>query len=255
MQTNNFTFAEWTSNGITLRGSAHISNTQNSTWVIMAHGFTGDRIGKGYLLVKLSKFLLENSISSLRFDFAGAGESDGNLKDTTIESMVNDLSTAVRYVRQHYKPSRLLVLGHSFGGLIASLLTAESSVDGVILLAPVADPSRQATKEKTVHLISKLSDELFYYGPHQLSITFFNSFKDVNGPAVLKNFKNPVLLIQGEKDQTVQPDDSKQYLESGENHNVSYVLIKGADHHFLSVKQRQELTHHVQMWLKEHFCE
>jgi hypothetical protein len=47
-----FSFVEWKNAGKTIRGSTTVTRQKNAAWVIFSHGFTGHRLGPGYLFVR-----------------------------------------------------------------------------------------------------------------------------------------------------------------------------------------------------------
>src|SRR2546426_5960176 len=49
--------------------------------VVLFHGFTGDRMESHWLFVKCSRALALAGIASLRFDFYGSGESEGEFSE------------------------------------------------------------------------------------------------------------------------------------------------------------------------------
>lgn len=69
--------------GLILRGVLHIPEDikVKEPIVCIFHGFTGDKIGPHFIFVKLSRILARRGIASVRFDFAGSGESDGDFVD------------------------------------------------------------------------------------------------------------------------------------------------------------------------------
>jgi alpha/beta superfamily hydrolase len=144
------TFVEWKNAGKTIRGSLLVTRRMGAPWFVFSHGFTGHRLGPGYLFVQLSRKLAEHGVSSLRFDFSGSGESDGRFQDMTIDTMQSDLLSAVRLVRKRYSPSAVVLLGHSLGGMIAGLCCARAKPDGLVLLSPVADPQGLIMRRKAI---------------------------------------------------------------------------------------------------------
>ena len=53
--------------------------------VVLFHGFTGDRMESHWLFVKCSRALARAGIASLRFDFYGSGESEGEFSEVTLQ--------------------------------------------------------------------------------------------------------------------------------------------------------------------------
>ena len=77
---------ELQSGELTLRGMLHIPEgiTGKIHMVCIFHGFTGNKMEPHFIFVKLSRMLAAKGIASVRFDFGGSGESDGDFVDMTI---------------------------------------------------------------------------------------------------------------------------------------------------------------------------
>src|SRR5215831_11612603 len=67
--------------------------------VVFFHGFTGDRMESHWIFVKCARALARHGIASLRFDFYGSGESDGEFSEVTLPGEVSDAETAVSFFR------------------------------------------------------------------------------------------------------------------------------------------------------------
>lgn len=72
-------------------------------------------------------------IATLRYDDRGAGESTGDFTNSTTEDFKEDAISGVKYLRGRF--DKVGVLGHSEGGTIALMLSAENLVDFAISLA------------------------------------------------------------------------------------------------------------------------
>ncbi|MCZ0777500.1 alpha/beta hydrolase, partial [Lactobacillus delbrueckii subsp. allosunkii] len=70
--------------GLTLRGILTKPTTATFNLVIIFHGFRGYK--EDPLLEKIASKLEAAGLATLRFDFAGLGQSDGDFKDMTIFS-------------------------------------------------------------------------------------------------------------------------------------------------------------------------
>lgn len=84
----------------------------------------------------LSRELYQNGISSFRYDDRGIGASTGEA-DATLEELAEDLLDVVDYLNREYGGdfTELILLGHSQGGLVASIAAAEAEAAGLILMA------------------------------------------------------------------------------------------------------------------------
>ncbi len=238
-----------------IRGSVHsvIAERPHALFVF-AHGLTSQRMGPEYLFVKISRILAANSISSVRFDFTGSGESDGEFCDMSLDTMMSDLFTVTNHFRQTVKPLKVFLLGHSLGGMVAALSVKEIPVDGIVLIAPVADTSKFFTEHKIMSQIGTNSRGFFEFGPHELSPSVFDDLQNANPSVFLsENFNGKMLLIQGSSDPTVKPEESLLYINESKRTGVNgkYALIQGANHNFTHVKDVNNLCQTILSWTKE----
>ena len=89
------------SRNLTLRGMLHIpDNAPGKVPVVcIFHGFTGTKVEPHFIFVKLSRRLEKTGIASLRFDFGGSGESDGDFEDMTILTELDDAKAILDYAK------------------------------------------------------------------------------------------------------------------------------------------------------------
>lgn len=86
----------------------------------------------------MSDYLTNNGIAVLRVDDRGTNESEGNHNKTGLDGFVRDTESALRYLktRKEVDVSKLGLIGHSLGGLIAPIIASESNdVSFIVLLA------------------------------------------------------------------------------------------------------------------------
>jgi alpha-beta hydrolase superfamily lysophospholipase len=245
---------EWKNNGQTIRGSIHSVRPKGGIWCILCHGFTGHRIGPGFLFVRLSRELQAIGVSSLRFDFRGAGESDGLFRDMTVDSMQSDLISAVRLVCRRFAPGCLLLLGHSLGGMIAALQCGPAKADGLALLAPVAEPKGLIKRRGHIINAGPNASGCYENGPHEMSLSFIDGLKNIDPPAIMtEQFHGPLLLIQGDADASIAVAESIRYVDAARSAGIKtgYYILKGADHNFSTVSHFSEASRNVTEWAKE----
>lgn len=92
-------------------------------------------------LKKLSEQLVARRIATLRYDKRGAGGWKpvfGKPEDFRFKDFVDDAAALVSYLRSSGKFSRLVVVGHSEGGLVAILTARRIPVDRLVLLVTAA---------------------------------------------------------------------------------------------------------------------
>jgi pimeloyl-ACP methyl ester carboxylesterase len=92
-------------------------------------------------LKKLSEQLVARKIATLRYDKRGAGgwkPEFGRPEDFRFKDYVDDAVSLVNYLRSSGKFSRVVLAGHSEGGLVAILTARRVPIDRLILLATAA---------------------------------------------------------------------------------------------------------------------
>ena len=103
---------------------------------------------------RLTRALASKGIATLRFDFTGLGNSDGDFANTNFSSNVDDLICAADYLADDYGPPDILI-GHSLGG--AAVLAAASRIPSAKAIATIGAP---ATAKHVEHLFAEKRDEI-----------------------------------------------------------------------------------------------
>jgi uncharacterized protein len=104
------------------------------------HDGNGPQI-KPATLKKLSEQLVAHKIATLRYDKRGAGgwkPEFGRPEDFRFKDYVDDATALANYLRNSGKFSRVVLAGHSEGGLVAILTARRVPVDRLVLLATAA---------------------------------------------------------------------------------------------------------------------
>lgn len=221
---------------LTLRGLLEGTSTiENQTIVILMHGFMGDL---GYddhkILAALSHHLNQDGFATLRFDFDGCGKSDGRFVDMTVMGEILDGMKIIDYARQTIKAQHIYLVGHSQGGVVASMLAAyyRDVIEKLVLMAPAA-----TLKDDALKGICQGST----YDPNHIPPVVQVHDCEVGGDyfrtaqllpiyETAQHYSGPALLIHGLADQIVSPEASRKYniiLPHSELH-----LIEGEGHMF-----------------------
>ena len=114
--------------------------------LLIAGSGTTDHDGNGpqikpATLKKLSEQLAARKIATLRYDKRGAGgwkPEFGRPEDFRFRDYVDDAVALVNYLRGSGKFSKVILVGHSEGGLVAILTARRAPVDRLVLLATAA---------------------------------------------------------------------------------------------------------------------
>ncbi len=215
--------------------------------LVMAHGFRGSMEGAGRAAA-LADELGESICSVVRFNFSWC---------TMLSNQVAELKTVLDYVRERLQPEKVFLLGRSFGGATCIITACENEVYrpcGMVLWsAPNSlkqtfiqvlgeDAFQAALQGKTI----VLDDER---GHDEIPPVFVTDLLQYDIAALLKRWQQgPLLIIHGEKDTTVTPDQAKENFEiAGGEKKLCY--MEGDNHHLdLHFKEAGEL---VKKWMKE----
>jgi pimeloyl-ACP methyl ester carboxylesterase len=116
----------------------------------------------------LADYLTRHGIAVLRSDDRGVGASSGSTEGATSEDFASDVRAAMGYLkkRKEIDPTKIGLIGHSEGGLIAPMVAArEKSVAFVVLLAGPGMPgdSILVTQSKLISLSLGLDDSTSTY--------------------------------------------------------------------------------------------
>lgn len=116
-----------------------LSSGDKTSLVILMHGFMSDKNDR--IITTLASELQNKHIAFIRFDFNGHGDSEGDFQNMTVSSEIADARKIFDYARQLDFVDDILLLGHSQGGVVASMLAGELGAENVastILMAPAA---------------------------------------------------------------------------------------------------------------------
>ncbi|MCH9611073.1 MAG: hypothetical protein S4CHLAM81_00160 [Chlamydiales bacterium] len=200
---------------------------------VIMHGFASSKHGTNRSHVKLSEKLAEEGIASLRFDFRGAGDSEGCLSEVSLEDMVSDAIVVLEHVSKNewVDAMRIGVFGSSLGGAVAMLSSvAFGNVNALALWAPVASGElwyRDFISQNPEKLKEDPKEVLSHYKGVRLNPEFQEQFGRLMAAQLLEKMDVPLLHMHGESDQTVSLLHQKVYKMHSEgkttpSHFISY---------------------------------
>ena len=219
------------------------------TMVILMHGIFSS---KDYNpMPAIAKGLAEAGIASIRFDFNGHGKSEGRMQDMTVEKEIADAMAIYDYVKRLPYVSKIGLLGHSQGGVIASMTAGGLAESGrevparMVLIAPgaVIKEACQGGKFFNARFDPKDPPEFIRcWGFMKLGREYLLSTQELDIYGTASAYKGDVLILHGTKDSIVPLWCSERYMETYGS-RAELVLVDGENHTI--TRRRAEVVRHV----------
>lgn len=175
----------------------HLANPNAQYTVLVSHGNAED---VGDLLPYLES-LYNMNLSVVSYDYPGYGQSDGSPSEASTyrahlavyDYLTHDLNV---------DPAQLILLGRSLGGAVAIELATHKAVRALILESTFTSAMRVATK---------------------YPIFPFDRYPSLDR---MSQFEKPILVIHGERDQTITIDHGKALYHAAKGPKMAYWVPK-----------------------------
>lgn len=218
------------SEGQTLAGRLHRPAIDPIAYAVFAHCFTCSKESKA--ASHISRALAAQGIATLRFDFTGLGESEGEFSETTFSHNVSDIVAAAKALEEQDRAPALLI-GHSLGG--SAVLAAASEIDGVVGVATVGAP---VEPEHVAKLFGASVGQIETEGkakvdlggrPFTIRKAFLDDIRAQCNTDKIRALKAALLIFHSPQDQVVDVDNARMIYEAA-RHPKSFISLDGADH-------------------------
>lgn len=217
-----------------LRGMLNRPNIEKYPLVVMLHGFTASRLGPRFAFTRLARLLEQQGIGTIRFDFLGSGESDGDFLNMTYMSECKQAIYILEEVKKLENVSEIYLLGHSMGGAIAGNIAAlfPDLIKKCCLWAPAFCMPNLIGYMKQSGAATLIEDKFYDCKGLKLSSAFVEEMINLDLFLHLEDYKNPLMIIHGTKDETVPFESSKAYLNQYNRQDIEFVPIENGSHNF-----------------------
>lgn len=229
--------------------------TDTVQMVILMHGIFSS---KDYPpMPRIGSELAKAGIASIAIDFGGHGKSQGKKVNMTIGRELAEARAVYEYVQALPYVTRISFLGHSQGGVIASMLAGELAKEGACEAGDGAGAAGRAADRAPLNKLILLAPGAVIKEACQGGHFFRNTFDPQNPPKFIRcfgfykvgreylvtsqqldiygtttNFQGPVCIIHGTKDGIVPLWCSEKYHETYANSSLH--LIEGENHLMVS---------------------
>lgn len=207
---------------------------QKVPMVIIMHGFGGNM--KADLLTAIADRLEKQGIASIRFDFNGHGESEGEFQEMTVPNEIEDAKNVYNYVKKLPYVGKIALAGHSQGGVVASMtagILGKRKISDVILMAPAAVLRDDAIRGNTFGKSYDPLDPPSYvelFGKTRLGRDYITSAFSLAIYETAEEYQGPACIIHGTGDRLVPYTYGERYHSIWKKSEL--VILDRADHGF-----------------------
>ena len=213
------------------------TETQKCPMVILMHGiFSSKSITP---MPAIANALAKKGIASIRFNFGGHWSSEGEMVRMTIENEIQDALAMWEYARSLPYVTKIGLLGHSQGGVVASMTAGRISSttqtghpSGLVLIAPASVLKNACLNGKLLGAEFdpvNLPEYTRCFGIMKVGKEYLRSTQKLDIYGTAEAYKGPVRIIHGEKDSLVPMWCSEDYKKIyGENSEL--IVVEGENH-------------------------
>jgi hypothetical protein len=253
--------------GATLtRPASSTTTTRLPTVVLLSGAEADDRDGvvSGVpILGQLAGTLADAGFLAVRFDKRGHGQSGGRAESATLADHAGDAIAVVRWLadRNDVDRDRIAIIGHNEGAWTA-ILAATRERRRIAAVATLAAPSTTGAErvlEQQRHALEQMSlrpaelvaridlqrrinaavmsgrgwDDIPAETRQQADTPWFQSFLTFEPAKIVKDIRQPFLILHGELDAQVPVSHADRMAELGKtsrSRDVSLVTVRGVNH-------------------------
>ena len=161
---------------------------------------------------------------SFLFDGRGHGKSEGNIRTVTTREFLDDVLQTYDYFTkiEGVDKENISIVGSSYGGYLATLLTAKRNVKRLALRVPADYPNEAFDKSK-VQTSGTDNPDIFAWRAHVRNSDETFALK------AIANFDGQILIVESEKDTVVPHETVQNYANAVKDKSkLTHTIIKDA---------------------------
>lgn len=216
---------------------------KKSYGVVFCPPFGDEHIGSYRVLRNFASDLSKNGVATLRFDYRGYGDSEGEFEEATPDTQVSDIRMAVKVLQDMTGLPEIGLLGLRLGGTSALLASQlDPGIRFVVVWGPVLSPQdyfkkilRQQIFSEMINsgkrgsledLTSKLRQGgMIDIGGYYLSGKSYNSICGIDFIELLKKVTQPVHIVLLEHETTASDQTSFNRLQEAADKNKDLIVV------------------------------
>ncbi len=241
--------------GEKLVGDIYLPNSKLNAGVVFGHCFSCSRHTR--ILTESCEALYRAGIASLKFDFSGNGQSEGEFSETTYSKHVSEMKVAVDQLIQQ-GISQIGLAGHSMGAAIALLTAASTSnVRGVCTLAGRYSGMSfdRLLNGSTQNQLEEDGQVCFTSRNRSLCLNadFFTDVNSYDLAEITRGLTNSLLAVHGGRDEII-PVEEVYLSRDFRPENTEVFVVEDADHMFSNGEHREVVAERLSYWFSKQFA-
>jgi len=228
------------SKGQNIAAVVHSREGETRKLAILCPGFLDSK--DYHHLAGLGEALAKEGYTAVRFDPTGTWESEGDISEYNTTQYLQDIKSVKAYMFEEQKYDHLLMVGHSRGGRVSLIYSAnDPEVSKVVGIMPSAistprDSAKQRRNDKWKEE-GKMTSKRDVPGNEKEVREFTVPYSFLEDSMKYDTFEEaskihvPILLITGEKDTIIPPEEVKE-IYSNANEPKKFVIIPGIGHDY-----------------------
>lgn len=230
-------------------------DTDKCPMVILMHGiFSSKNIVP---IPALAKALAKEGIASICFDFGGHWKSEGKMEHMTVGKEIEDALAMWEYAKSLPYVSKIGLLGHSQGGVVASmtagiLASRGESPAALVLIAPgsvIQDACKSGRFFGAEFNPADPPEYVKCFGIMKLGREYILTTQELDIYGTAKAYTGPVRLIHGSKDTIVPMSCSERFVETY-TQDAELVVVEG-ENHMITRRLKTVVSHAVSFFALE----
>lgn len=230
-------------------------DTDKCPMVILMHGiFSSKNIVP---IPSLARNLAKEGIASICFDFGGHWKSEGQMQQMTVGKEIEDALAIWEYAKSLPFVSQIGLLGHSQGGVVASmtagiLASRGESPAALVLIAPGSVIQDACKGGKFFGARFNPSDPPEYvkcFGIMKLGRDYILTTQELDIYGTAKAYTGPVRLIHGSKDTIVPMSCSEKFVETY-TQDAELIVVEG-ENHMITRKLKKVVSYAVAFFVSQ----
>ncbi|WP_373083913.1 alpha/beta fold hydrolase [Sneathiella sp.] len=225
------------------------------TYALFAHCFTCSK--DVFAASRVAAALAGLGVATLRFDFTGLGQSDGEFANSNFSSNIVDIVHAATLLKDKYRAPSLLI-GHSLGG--AAVLAAASEIaeaKAVVTIGAPFDPAHAGQHFRKSHQEIRDKGEAVVEisgRPFKVNRQFLDDIDDQKQGDRLAHLRKALLIFHSPIDEIVGINNASNIFVAAK-HPKSFISLDGADHLLTNHADASYVAEVIGSWSKRYIPE